>query len=384
MIKRNPCGGFYYDDSVFAIDNHNVLRIKPILEKVSDYLYVTQYNNYDYDEGIELIKNTKPMGMCSAIRKDNLVGRNLDWYYDDCVNVVVKTKACQGRYSTIGVAHTSLTKTQVDSGEWNEYYKTLPFLVGDCINQYGLYVSMNVVITDKGNTIGTNPNGRTIPQLMLPRYICDYAKTVDEAYWLVHDANIVAPSEDFGYEIHLMVCDKNNTYVMEFVNNQLESYSDENILTNFYLTDWAGDIKAVFLGDSTQDVIDSGLSEHSMGIERYKILLEGYDNISAESDMLDLLEQVKYTLAYNKNQSPYWYSEFVNDDLTLFSNAEDFNEIVEKAINAFEHRDRETKQTWQTCYSVIYDINSKKISVYSEEDFDNKFEFKLNVAGHLD
>lgn len=383
MKEKNPCGGFYYDGSIFAIDKQNTLRIIPTLERVSDYLYTTEYNNYDYNEGTEFIKSIRPNGMCSTIRKNNIVGRNLDWYYDDCVNVVVKTKACQGRYATIGVAHTQLTKAQADSGEWDDYYNVLPFLVGDCINEHGLYVSMNVVIADKGNTIGTNPDGETIPQLMLPRYICDYAKNVDEAYWLVHDANIVSPSEDFGYEVHLMVCDKNNTYVMEFVNNQLESYSDEKILTNFYLTDWAGEIKAVFLGDSVQDVVDSGLSEHAMGIERYKILSDGYNSASTENDIRDLLRQVKYTLAYNKEQSPYWYSEFVGEDLTIFSSAEDFNEITKKAIDAFNHRDRKIKQTWQTCYSAIYDINSKKISIYSEEDFENKFEFKLNIAGCL-
>lgn len=384
-IKVTPCGGFKYDNSIFVVDKHNTLRFKPILERVSDYLYATEYSVYNYEDGVKAISKASPTGMCSAIRKNNLIGRNLDWYYDDCVNVVVKTKACQGRYATIGVAHTTLTKAQADNGEWNDYYNSLPFLVGDCVNEHGLYVSMNVVITDKGHTTGTNPNGKTIPQLMLPRYICDYAKDVDEAYWLVHDANIVAPSKDFGYEVHLMVCDKNNTYVMEFVNNQLESYSDENILTNFYLTDWAGDIKAVFLGDSIQDVIDSGLSDHAMGIERYKILSEKYYSIdtSTEDDIKDALKQVKYTLAYDENQSPYWYSEFVDKDLTIFSNTNDYNEIINKAISAFENRDRRLRNTWETCYSVIYDLNSKKLSVYSEEDFDNKFEFKLNMVGHL-
>lgn len=58
--KKNPCGGFYYDNSVFAIDSHNILRIKPTLERVSDYLYVTEYNNYDYNEGIKFISSIKP------------------------------------------------------------------------------------------------------------------------------------------------------------------------------------------------------------------------------------------------------------------------------------------------------------------------------------
>lgn len=182
-----------------------------------------------------------------------------------------------------------------------------------------------------------------------------------------------------------MVCDGTNTYVMEFINNKLESYSDEKILTNFYLTDWNGEIKAVFLGDSIEDVKDSGLSDHAMGIERYKILSDKYDSIdtSTEDDIRDLLEQVKYTLTYDKNQTPYWYSEFVDKDLTIFSKTSDYSEITEKAISAFENRNRKIRNTWQTCYSVIYDLNSKKISVYSEEDFDNKFEFKLNIAGHL-
>lgn len=176
-MSKISCGGFEYDDSIFVVDKHNVLRLRPILERVSDYLYTTEYGAYDYKDGVKNISKISPIGMCSAIRKNNLVGRNLDWYYDDCVNVVVKTKACQGRYATIGMAHTSLTKTQVDNGEWSDYYNVLPFLVGDCINEHGLYASLNVVVAgDKGHTTGTNLIGKTIPQLMLPRYICDYAK----------------------------------------------------------------------------------------------------------------------------------------------------------------------------------------------------------------
>lgn len=398
MINKIPCGGFYFDDNQFAftkdVNGHITLKKRPMLERVSGWLYAIEYESYDYADGYEYAKRFKPNGACSAVRVGDLVGRNLDWYYGDEVEVVVKTKATQGRHATMGISHSNLTKAQAESGEWLDYYNALPFMVSDCINDVGVYASSNIVPSgDKGLTLGTNIGKQDLCQIMIPRFVCDYADTAKDAIALLNNMNIFAPLNRIGYECHILLCDAVDTYVIEFVDNHISILSstdddydaipnDMDIVTNFYLTGWDGNIKSVYGGDTKQAVEATGLTPHAQGLERYTIIADGYDNVTDADDMGALLEDVKYTLAYNEAQNPFWYSEFVDGDLTIYSTEQDFADIKSKAIDVFEHRTRD-KKTWYSAHSSVYDIDNKKLSVYVNEDFAHKYEFKLNVLGEL-
>lgn len=397
--NKIPCGGFYYDDTQFAFskdaDGHIVLKKRPVVEKIADYFYVMDYDTYDYADGYKYAEGFEyDAGACSAVRVGDLIGRNLDWYYGEEVEVLIRTKATQGRHATIGIAHGSLTKEQVESGKWTDYYNVLPFMTSDCMNDVGVYASSNIVPAgDKGLTLGTNVGKQDLCQIMIPRFVCDYADSAKNAIALLQDMNIFAPLSKIGYECHILLCDAVDTYVIEFVDNQMSILSstdddydaipnDMDIVTNFYLTGWDGNIKAVYAGNTKAEVDATGLTPHSQGLERYTLLADGYDNVVDIDDMGALLEDVKYTLTYNESQNPYWYSEFVDGDLTIYSTEQDFSDIKAKAIEAFENRTRD-KKTWYSAHSSIYDIENKKLAVYINEDFTKKYEFKLNVLGEI-
>lgn len=400
MKKKIPCGGFYYDDNslVFTkdIQGNYILKSRPIFEKISDWLYYCDYDYYDYDNIEEYLKHYKSCANCSEIRVLNLIGRNFDWYYGNEVQMIIRTKAVNGRHATLGVCNTPLTKEQIDSNIWQTNINAIPFLVNDCINDKGVYVGINVVPTgDKGRTIGTNPNAEiSIPQIGLVRFLADYSDSAKDAIDILQNINVYSFQSDAqSGECHFLICDKDDSYIVEFINNELSVLSstdsdfdpipnDKVIMTNFYETDWDGDIKAVFMGDSESAVKATGLTKHSNGLERYDILSDGVSDVSDMDDMSDLMQEVKYTLSYNENQNPFWYSEFLDGSYTIYSTAEELAEIKEGAIEAFEHRQRD-KQTWYTAHTSIYDIENKKLRIYVNEDYENKYEFQLHILGKL-
>lgn len=402
--KKIPCGGFYYDDSKFAFAKNNqgypVLKSLPIFEKVNDWLYTVNYDSYDYEQAEDYLSKYHPYPIsfgCSEIRVDDIVGRNFDWYYGNEVQIVVNTKAVNGRHSTIGIAHSKLTKEQIENNNnWNEYYDILPFLINDCINDKKVYCGINVTpLGDKGRTIGTNPDAeKSLIQLMIPRFIGDYADTAKDAINLLENTNIYASFGEMDLECHVLICDKTNSYIVEFVNNEIVVMSNTDneydpipndmvIMTNFYLDGWNGNIKAVFMGDTKAEVEATGLTLHADGLERYNIPADGYDDITDTDDMATLMENVKYTLSYNENQNPFWYSEFLGGNYTIYNTQEELSDIKAKVIEEFKHRERDNK-TWYTSHTSIYDIDKQQLNVYVNEDYLNKYQFKLHVLGVLD
>lgn len=404
--SKIPCGGFYYDDAtlMFTKDENGypILKRKPALEKVADYLYEVEYDSYDYAEGRKFMERYKAPMSCSVAKKGDIVGRNLDWYYGNEAEVVVRTKAVNGRHATIGVAHSPITNIDATLGEWDKYVGVLPFLMSDCLNDQGVYANMNVVPAgDKGLTYGTNPDAPfgDVCQLMIPRYVCDYASSAKQAIELIEDANIYAPLEGFGgMECHILLCDATNTYIIEFINNQMVVLSSTDtdydpipnnieVMTNFYMAGWDGNIKAVFLGDTKAETEATGLTQHSMGLERYNILAEALGDVSDVDDMGDLMQEVEYTLAYDNDMSPVWYSEFLGGssfgDITITSTAQEVAQVRDIAVDWFEHRERD-KKTWYTTHTAVYDLVNKVVHVFVDEDYANRYSFKLKVLGEID
>lgn len=53
------------------------------MEKIDDYLYYIKYDDIDYSAGVDYSKRFKmPLGGCSSVYTNGLLGRNYDWYYD--------------------------------------------------------------------------------------------------------------------------------------------------------------------------------------------------------------------------------------------------------------------------------------------------------------
>lgn len=364
------------------------------IEKIAPYLYQVNYGNLDYSVGTDYCEQYhNNIGACSAVRNDNYFGRNFDWYYDNCASFVVKCKATKDRHASIGIAggHPSLTDEVANSGKYNSAYKYLPFKTFDGINDCGVIIEINVVPTgDKGYTTGTNPNGQDMSATMIVRYILDYADSAKHAIDLMKRLNIYCPvSDTLTQEYHWMIADKERTYVVELVDNQLKIIEhfvdDKPIMTNFYLYGFDGNTSTAFYKEDDYNSSETTLTKYSAGIERYDILSNGYEDADNKRGMINLMKSVRYSNAYNAETSPAWYSEFVGDlssqgygDLSINSPKTAFEPFFEVVSDLYANKQRDGV-FWQTVHTSVYDIDQKMLWVSVQENNDEyKFVLETN------
>ena len=330
--------------------------------KVKDYLYEIYYNNLDYDYALDYFDKVKvevPIGACSAVRKGDFYGRNFDWIYDECASFIVRVPRIGNRYASMGVSGTEskLTNAIVDSNDYNEAYKILPFKIVDGINEYGVVANSNVVPNDKGINVETIPaieKRDRVCNLMLVRYILDNFQTAQAAVNYIRDYVAVYPVkalEDMHYELHVMVADANNTYVLEIVDNEviIKDVTEKSYMTNFYLdgVTFNSDGKTYYpaINDAEHNAkITNGVTDNGSGLERYAKIVDAYNSLNDFNSMLNFMSQeLKYSKAYTGGDPEgigEWYTEFVGNGITVASNPEDFTDVLAKSKNAFEHRSR--------------------------------------------
>ena len=307
--------------------------------------------------------------------------------------MVIRTDATHGRHATIGAStcYGELTNDFVKSGEDSVDYEMLPFMMCDIINDTGLYIGINVVpVGDRGYTTGTRPGKPDLCSLMIPRYLADYCGSADEAIQALSNRDIYAPLVDVNEEVHVLICDKNKSYIVEFVENTMSVIDNDSmpnnmeIMTNFFLDGWNGEIKSKTLGNTDEEIAETGLTNHSMGLERYLILKEKYadqeNNIDSLEDMKDTMESVRYFQAYDFTKDPYWYSEFTGytdtfGDVTIYSDAEAYRGILEYVAQKYEQRKRDSS-LWITTHTSVFDIANKQMNIYAQEDYNNPFKFQ--------
>ncbi|MCQ2551037.1 MAG: linear amide C-N hydrolase [Clostridia bacterium] len=339
-------------------------------EKVADNLYVVDYDKYDIDYANEDVASTQSTSFgCSSVRVGNYYGRSFDFIYGDVAEVVVKVPSKDGRYASIGVMGGLLdvTPEAIENGELSEdMLKMIPLAVTDGINEKGVVCNMNVVPACdlEKFTTGTNPDGDDLNMQILVRYVLDNAGSAKEAVELIKGLNITDEMRDvygvksFGYEGHLMVADKDDTYVIEFINNEVKVCEGQNIMTNFYV----------------------GLDEytpHASGIERYEFLEKNLDSVKSMDDMANLMKQVKFSDSYRKAlPSDMVEGEHTNEVIAQSMGAvrEFCNGIVKSMPAMFKTGDN-PEQIWITMHMTTFDIEKKIMRVIVQERYDEPFEF---------
>ena len=267
------------------------------------YFYALSYNSIDYNFANEYFKNkyfgTKELtANCTVVGKGNIIGRNFDYYYNDKVSFLTRTARHNGLYSVMGMAGqvNTLTKEFVESREYDEAYKILPFMLQDGINEHGLFVEINVVPTgDKGITTGTIPTDtRTddVCMLMLVRYILDHYNSVEEvAHELPKHVSIYAPNSDnLKAEYHFFIKDKDQAKIIEFINNSIvfiDCNANNQFMTNFYMYG---------VSKNESGHIDyNTVSDYGMGIERANSIIDNIINVRLSSSLFNL--SIKDTLS---------------------------------------------------------------------------------------
>ena len=390
------------------------------LKKVKDYLYETVYTNIDYDYAYDYFKANKidtiSYGACTSIGKDNLLGRNFDWFYSEDAEFIVRTPAETGRYSTIGIGHVNnLTKDMVE----NKYFKTkedydkyvtgfkiLPFMLTDGMNtETGLTISTNVVPNDKNAKITDQrkvfPATRTpVCMVMLIRYLIDHCKDIDEVkYYLENKVSVFASQilYNMNYEQHFLLRDVHidnagnkvyRTVALEYINDR-PVFKDVNYITNFYIDgvnfNEDGKVFTPYTKHENEEddaYIVNKITPHGSGLERWNILVDKYTT----TDLITLLSKdLVYTKAYTQpwkgdaNKPKVWYTEFVGEynetDLKINSDTEDFEiGILPASKNAFDTHER-GNGTWQTMHTVVYDLDKKELSIACQQEYNEWFTF---------
>lgn len=370
--------------------------------KVADHLYEITCNDIDYDylfeDGIGNVDFLEYYG-CSGIRSGNYLGRNFDFVAGDASEIVVKTIHSDDRYASIGMSGGLLWLGSefMDNGSSEDARKLVPLLILDGINEKGLTVEINCVNSADvgGLTMHTNPGKKQVAQLAVVRYLLDNAASADEAIEILQNIDIVNTRNAMGlqtynFEIHFLICDANNSYVVEFNNSKPDGeklivLKDEEVMTNFYL----------HLSNPEENVFPT----NSMGVERYRKLYDNKQNIDSFESMKELMRSVRYT---NSNRLDGEYDPGENNDnkYTCFSDHPVFGEESINYDNYLEHIDTITtimkddsveiakvlqdplllnpKLLWCTSHSSVYDIVNKKMSVAIFERFDKYYEYSIS------
>lgn len=348
------------------------------LNKLDTYLYEIEFASYDYERAREYYSNADILpSACSAVRKRNLYGRNFDYPFSNLVEFVVHAEP-KGKHKSIGIASSipELTRSVLESGEFIDAFDIIPFATVDGMNDAGVVCNVNVVPGDYGHATGTNPDAdETIYTPMVVRYILDNADSASDAIAKLRNINIIN-SGRVPYDVHWMISDANETYILEYIDGDLEVVENASIMSNFYNYGFDGNTATAFHNPDDYDPDDTTLTEHASGLERYDILEDGYEGVSDVKSMRALMESVKYTKTYSEGK---WLSEFCGDnesfgELTINSLAEDFDDILSYSQNLYETRKRDGK-TWQTMHSSVYDMARNKLYVICQE---GKKEFIFN------
>lgn len=379
------CGGGGTGNGVSEINRDTeIVAQHSEFKKLADYLYEVTYT--DYGEGIiePFLKNDIEKkeetagGACSSLRSGNFYGRNFDFHFCDMCTFVIKVPKKEGvRFASVGIVsgRPDWTPEFVEKGMDDLSLAVLPWGTLDGINENGVVCNTNVVpAADLDERITeTNPGKPKMYYQFLPRYILDNATSAKQIVEKLDDFSLVNVKGDFYnidkyMELHCMVADKDNTYVIEVVNGKIKITEKEHAMTNFYLT--------------TERTL------HSMGIERYNILNENYEKAGKSmDDMAEVMEKIKFTNAYDSNHKPLILSDNIAftakdgvhvDNSNMNKYVDEIKENMAKNAKIVKENNRDPKSgAWQTVHTSVYDIEKRKLRVYVQENYDKYFEFGL-------
>ncbi len=374
------------------------------LKKIENRLYEVAYDSIDYPLAEKAFSNGEmevAAAGCSSIRNCNFYGRNLDWFFDDCVEVVVHTRAHNGRFATLGVAGavSAICKTAIDDKSINDKLDIIPFAIVDGVNEYGVFINVNVVPghdLEVPNTL-IMPTGEvetTIDSGMLVRYVLDHFASAEEAVRYLQEHVSIRLNDGLkklDFETHWMLGDEFHTYIIEMIDNKLvvqcadktseDEIAGRPIMTNFYLN-----LPGFKLNEEGKVEINhdgkpnaSGITPHGAGLERYNLAVDEFKGTDTFLGMLKLMYDLNYSRMYNIYLEEPWYSELVGGEVTNSSPIEDYT-AMGKLIELYRDRDRSKghNSIWITTHTSIYDLSYRQLYLTVGEEMTG---YRFTFAG---
>ena len=347
------------------------------MTEVSDYLYEVTYDDYDETNMMEnaqymadlFEKAGTPPSACSSVHNGDYFGRNFDYTYSDAASFVIHVPASDKRYASVGVAGSVIlwTPEYIEALMTDEDFALLPFTTLDGVNEKGVGINSNVAPAYdlEKPTTGTNPGKMDLPMEFVPRYVLDHAASAKEAVDLLSACNLVSMKGcPEGFELHWLICDSTESYIVESVNNEMRAVKG-NVMTNYYLT-------------------TDSLTPHSMGIERYNVLKENIAEAVSIDGMDHLMQRAQYTKMYDPKTTPRRYSELYLEvpekgiDINIDSPEESKAAVLDYVSEMYLSAERKPDNSiWQTLHSSIYDLKNLTLRIHVQENYEECFEYHL-------
>lgn len=371
------------------------------LKELEKYLFeVEEYTELDYDcaDAFYARSNDNWGGGCSAISKmvdgHRLVGRNMDQSISHKCSYIIRTNA--GKYRTFGLVYTHRDYSPdyddiIANGISDEFYKVLPFMCDDVMNEAGLHIEINMRHgeywpngEDKFACEGTNPeSSQRVYMFELPRYIGENCATVEEAKEYVKTLDVYSQNHYWNY-CFIISDSKGDSSLLEFAANEVIWLDEKDIDTFEWLKVY--DMKAIAQANFYLNEYSWYAQDMKTGEGRFIALQKGIDDVNSRSDMYDLMRKVQYSnfyLDYDECKDNYFdpRSENIGEVKWAFYELimhPDFEDTAREMINEMNAEirplSREEKQDineyWESIFTEVVDVNAQEIFVrlYENED----------------
>lgn len=406
MFRRQALLSEYAKQS-FGGYSGNSFNTAKVVDGSNGFLYYAEYSpdRLDRDKAIRYFKTGSmelPSGGCTGVFAGGKVLRQLDWYYDEEVEFIVKMNPDPklGIYGSIGCSATSPSFRRSEiydillRGDYYEKFDILPYLMVDGVNEKGIFAQSNVV-NKNGIVVDVNPGSKRelCFSIMTVRHILDHLGNLDDLDTLFDGMHLFETSKIGDFLPHVLVSDGTSTKIVEFKANGVEIVDGFPIMTNFRTN---GGFDVVEKGEDWH--ADWGtVEENGIGVERWNL---GADFIERGNysfqDFSDLRNKLTYSRAYThrteSEDDPIWLTDALDDGLTV-QDAEDchiagtvspqFQTVLDREYQKYVHRQRGNKQTWITTHSSIYDIPNRKFNIQVQEGNVDALSWDIDFDGNI-
>ncbi|HAL19042.1 MAG TPA: hypothetical protein DCO86_05440 [Spirochaetaceae bacterium] len=410
-------------------------------------LYEVEFDNSDYAYAMSILRDVRgkerddidkssirfDLGFTSTVEQNGILARNYNDYIRDAATFVVRTKKGDGRFSSVGVApgFDSMNDEFVSKAlKFDSYYKVLPFLLVDGINENGVVVTLSSypvsdfspetvldlykhgnfspkrreemiknmvkikekrsfedrmrdcsVLNSKELKDGGTEDDEGIFIIMSVRYLLDKASSAENAVDILRKKKLLdyptTDDKDRGY--HFMIADNDNCVCVEFIDGEMFVDADATVMTDYSF---------------------NNLSSYSMmGQERYDILRDRQRGMTSRRAIINVMKDMYYSKAYDASDpNSFWYSECYTDKGMFMFNPPSLDEIdenfdgnrffldyfdsvfsnqseIRKMLSLKSNRPKD-RNVLYTAHTSVYDIKERNLTLIARE---NNIEFDFRI-----
>lgn len=338
------------------------------LTKYYDGLYKLEAAEPDYEAAEKLLAQASAFraSIGSAMVTGEFAGYNFD-YNEELDTYVIQTEAGAGKFAVLGVAHYDSSKgLAVASGENPEGVSAaaLNALMTEGVNDHGVFVGL-LTMTDAENPAadGTNPENLVKMNFLLTvRYLLERSQSAWEAVSELSQLNLYLSADEAGMGYHLLIADKEKSFVAELFDNRLVVTEDRKELTNFCLS----------LPASTM----------AKGLERYNYLHKNNEYIASRWGMMKTMSVVWGSKPYQEGMgfNSDLYGTYLDDaGNKIVINSETPHEEAKVYFDAvMEQYKLDPTGFYKNIHSAVYDFETGTLTICVNESR-VELQFSLNI-----